>query len=150
MTESPTLPGTPSVTPFLMFEGSARQAVEFYVETFAPVVGGTQVTSLELYGADGPGPEGTVAACSFTVAGQPIRAFDSFVHHGFTFTPAVSFFVELPSAADVRTLAATLGEGGGELMPPDAYGFSELFAWVNDRWGVSWQLNSATPAEPGA
>lgn len=150
MSESIDLPDIPSVTPFLMFEGSARQAVEFYVETFAPVVGDTAVTALELYGPEGPGPEGTVAACRFTVAGQPIRAFDSFVHHAFTFTPAVSFFVELPSTEDVRVLAATLGEGGAELMSPDDYGFSELFAWVNDRWGVSWQLNAGAPVEPSA
>lgn len=137
-------PVVPSATPFLMFEGSAREAVEFYVATFAPVVGGSAITTLESYGPEGPGPEGTVAACTFTVAGQPIRAFDSFVHHAFTFTPAVSFFVEVARPEDVRTLAAALGEGGHDLMPADDYGFSALFAWVNDRWGVSWQLNAAS------
>lgn len=150
MSESTALPAVPSVTPFLMFEGSAREAVEFYVATFAPVVGGSAITAMELYGPEGPGPEGTVAACWFTVAGQTIRAFDSFVHHGFGFTPSVSFFVELPGPDDVRTLAAALGAGGTALMPPDAYGFSELFAWVNDRWGVSWQLNAGSPPRSGA
>lgn len=147
MSQPPIAPTAPSVTPFLMFEGSAREAVEYYVETFAPVVGDTAILSMELYGPEGPGPEETVAACVFTVAGLPIRAFDSFAHHEFTFTPAMSFFVELPTPEDVRTLTVALGEGGAELMPPDNYGFSDLFAWVADRWGVTWQLNAATHAE---
>ena len=137
----------PSVTPFLMFEGSAREAVEYYVETFATVVGDATIDRMELYGPEGPGPEGTVAACVFTVAGQQIRAFDSFAPHEFTFTPSISFFVELSRSEDVRVLAAALGAGGAELMPPDDYGFSELFAWVADRWGVTWQLNAAAHPE---
>ena len=39
--------------------------------------------------------------------------------------------------------AATLTEGGDTMMPPDGYGFSRRFAWVSDRFGVSWQLNAA-------
>lgn len=150
MSPSAAPPGVASVTPFLMFEGSARDAVEFYVRTFSPVVGDTAIVSLDLYGPDGPGTPGTVAACTFTIAGQSIRAYDSFVHHAFSFTPAVSFFVELPTPQDVRTLAAALGTDGHELMPPDDYGFSALFAWVSDRWGVTWQLNAATAVDGDA
>jgi predicted 3-demethylubiquinone-9 3-methyltransferase (glyoxalase superfamily) len=43
--------------------------------------------------------------------------------------------------AEVDRLAAALGEGGGVLMPVGNYGFSRKFAWVNDRFGVSWQVN---------
>jgi predicted 3-demethylubiquinone-9 3-methyltransferase (glyoxalase superfamily) len=66
---------------------------------------------------------------------------DSFVKHAFTFTPSFSFFVQCESEAELRRLADILKDGGGELMPAGAYGFSTLFAWVADRFGVSWQLN---------
>ena len=66
---------------------------------------------------------------------------DSPVPHAFTFTPAFSFFVDVPSEAELRRLAAALGEGGGIMMPLANYGFSRLFTWLNDRYGVSWQLN---------
>ncbi|MFC7401914.1 VOC family protein [Citricoccus sp. GCM10030269] len=140
---SATSDAAPTVTPFLMFEGNCREAVEFYVATFGASLPDTAVDSLALYGPDDAGTEGLVAGCEFTIAGQRIRAFDSPAHHEFTFTPSISFFIDVTSADDVRTLASALGEDGFELMPPDDYGFSELFAWVQDRWGVTWQLNYA-------
>ena len=78
---------------------------------------------------------------ALTIAGQTIMFFDSPVQHAFDLTPAISFFVECDSAAELRRLAAALGEGGKDFMPVDNYGFSELFAWVGDRFGVTWQLN---------
>ena len=72
--------------------------------------------------------------------------------HQFTFTPSISIFVELPSGgpdaqAEVDTVdalaTALSADGGHALMPPEAYGFSRRFAWVADRWGVTWQLNCA-------
>lgn len=70
-------------------------------------------------------------------------ATDSWVKHAFSFTPAVSLFVECESESEIDRLNAALGEGGSSLMPIDNYGFSRRFAWVNDRFGVSWQLNLA-------
>jgi predicted 3-demethylubiquinone-9 3-methyltransferase (glyoxalase superfamily) len=78
---------------------------------------------------------------AFSIAGQNVFCTDSFVKHNFTFTPAISFFVNCESEDDVRRLSSALAEGGTELMPIGNYGFSRLFAWVNDRYGVSWQLN---------
>jgi predicted 3-demethylubiquinone-9 3-methyltransferase (glyoxalase superfamily) len=77
------------------------------------------------------------------VGGQRLRIFDSPPVHAFTFTPAISFFLDCESEEQLRDLAAALGEDGGFLMPVGSYGFSQLFAWVNDRFGVSWQLNLA-------
>ena len=66
---------------------------------------------------------------------------DSFVTHGFDFTPSWSFFVECADAAEFDRLFAALSDKGGVLMPPDNYGWSTRFAWVNDRFGISWQLD---------
>jgi predicted 3-demethylubiquinone-9 3-methyltransferase (glyoxalase superfamily) len=63
------------------------------------------------------------------------------VSHGFTFTPSLSLFVDCESEADLERIFAALSEGGGVLMPLGNYGFSRRFGWVNDRFGVSWQLN---------
>jgi predicted 3-demethylubiquinone-9 3-methyltransferase (glyoxalase superfamily) len=63
------------------------------------------------------------------------------VKHAFTFTPAFSFFVDCESEEELKRLYAALSADGATLMPLGNYGFSRQFAWVNDRFGVSWQLN---------
>lgn len=127
------------VTPFLMYQGkNAEEALSSYVE----LIPDSRIVNLERYGPDGPGPEGTVAAGEALIGGLTVRFFDSYVEHGFGFTPALSLFVTCADAAEVDRLAGALGEGGGVLMPPGDYGFSPWFAWVNDRFGVSWQLNA--------
>jgi predicted 3-demethylubiquinone-9 3-methyltransferase (glyoxalase superfamily) len=63
------------------------------------------------------------------------------VKHDFTFTPSFSLFVQCESDDEILRLASALLESGAALMPLGEYGFSRRFAWVNDRYGVSWQLN---------
>ena len=63
------------------------------------------------------------------------------VHHGFTFTPAVSLFVDVENEAEFDHTFERLSGGGAVLMEPANYGFSTKFAWLQDRFGVSWQLN---------
>ena len=125
------------ITTFLMFEGNAEEAMTFYRSLFADA----EVVSISRYGADGPGAEGSVQQATFTLAGQPFMCIDSPVKHGFTFTPAISLFVQCTDEAELDRLYAALAERGAELMPLGDYGFSARFGWVNDRFGVSWQLN---------
>lgn len=125
-----------SVSPFLMFEGSAEEAVRFYVGLFPD----SGITRLEKYGPGEPGREGTVKRVDFTLAGRGVIAIDSPVKHAFTFTPSVSLFVECNTEAELDAAFGHLSAGGAVLMPPGNYGFSRKFAWVNDRFGVSWQL----------
>ena len=75
------------------------------------------------------------------IAGQTVMAHDSFITHGFDFTPSFSFFVDCAGADEIERLFAALSEGGAVLMPLDNYGWSDRFGWVSDRFGVSWQLN---------
>jgi predicted 3-demethylubiquinone-9 3-methyltransferase (glyoxalase superfamily) len=66
---------------------------------------------------------------------------DSDGPHQFTFTPATSLFVDLEDAAAFDRVYGGLAPGGTVLMAPGDYGFSPRFTWLNDRFGVSWQLN---------
>jgi predicted 3-demethylubiquinone-9 3-methyltransferase (glyoxalase superfamily) len=126
-----------SVTPFLMFEGKAEAAANLYVSVFRD----SSIKLIERWGPGEQGAEGTVKLCHLSVAGQPLRCFDSPVKHGFTFTPSISLFVDCESEAELDAAFAKLSSEGGVLMPPANYGFSAKFAWINDRFGVSWQLN---------
>lgn len=56
-------------------------------------------------------------------------------------TPALSLFVQCESEGEMRTLWAGLADGGAELMPLDAWPWATLFGWLQDRWGMTWQLN---------
>jgi predicted 3-demethylubiquinone-9 3-methyltransferase (glyoxalase superfamily) len=125
------------VTPFLMFEGKAEEAMDFYVSLFPEA----RVVSLSRYGFGEAGPEGTIRQARFAIAGQSVMCIDSPVKHGFTFTPATSLFVDCASEAQLEELFAKLSAGGQVMMPLGNYGFSRRFGWVSDRFGVSWQLN---------
>lgn len=124
------------VTTFLMFDGRAEEAMNFYTSLFPD----SAILDISRYGAEGPGAEGSVIHATFTLAGQELMAIDSFVKHEFTFTPAMSLYITCQSESEIDELYAKLSEGGGVLMPLDAYPFSPRFGWVNDRFGVSWQL----------
>ena len=128
-----------TVTPFLMFVGAAEEAMNFYISLFED----SRIDHIERYGSGEPGPEGTVKLADFVVGGQRFRCIDSPIKHEFGFTPSISIFVECESETELDSTFTKLSSGGAVLMPPDNYGFSTKFAWVNDRFGVSWQLNLA-------
>ncbi|NUP34491.1 MAG: VOC family protein [Streptomycetaceae bacterium] len=125
------------ITTFLMFQGNAEEAMTFYLSLFDDA----SVVTVNRYGAGGPGPEGTVEHATFTLAGQEFMCIDSAVKHAFTFTPAMSLFVQCQDEPELDRLYTALADGGNELMALGNYGFSAKFGWVNDRFGVSWQLN---------
>jgi predicted 3-demethylubiquinone-9 3-methyltransferase (glyoxalase superfamily) len=125
------------ITPFLMFDGQAEAALDFYVG----LIPGAAVKRLERYGPREPGPEGKVRIAFFTLAGQEFMCIDSPARHEFSFTPSISLFVDCADEAEIERLFAALAEGGRVHMPLDNYGLSLRFGWVDDRFGVSWQLN---------
>ena len=125
------------ITPFLMFEGKAEEAINFYVSVFE----NSRVIAMQRYGPGEAGAEGSVMRATLSLAGQTLMCIDSPVKHGFTFTPSISLFVDCTEEREVDDLFSKLSQSGQVLMPLNNYGFSRKFGWVADRFGVSWQIN---------
>lgn len=124
---------------FLMFEGQAEAAMNLYTSLFED----SEIVSIQRYGPDEAGEEGSVLQAVFSLHGQQFMCIDSHVKHGFTFTPAISIYVTCDSEGELDRVYAGLSKGGSVLMPLGSYPFSEKFGWVQDPYGVSWQLNLA-------
>jgi len=131
------MPMKTKITPFLMFEGKAEEAMNFYVNLFP----NAKILTVKRYRKEGPGKEGTIEQAVFEIAGQRLMCIDSPAKHAFTFTPSISLFVQCTSDAQIEEMSKKLSDKGTALMPLGQYGFSKKFAWVQDRFGVSWQLN---------
>lgn len=143
-----------AVSPFLMFEGHAHQAIELYTS----VIPRSTVESVVHFEAEAV-KQTTDAVASDTnpavdadnplvmmavlnLDGMRLLLNDSPIQHQFTFTPATSLYFETQDLAEYESVLAGLREGGTFLMEDrDDYGFAERFAWLNDRLGVSWQLS---------
>ena len=110
---------------------------------YTSLVSNSEILSIERYGPGEMGPEGTVKVARFTLNGTALMVSDSPIAHAFTFTPSISLFVECESEAELDAAFGRLLDGGQALMPLDNYGFSRKFGWVQDTYGVSWQLNLA-------
>lgn len=127
--------------PFFMFQdGSAQTAIDLYSATFPD----SRVVRIEHWAQGEAGPPGTVKVAVFTICGREFMCSDSPIKHEFEFTPSSSTFVDFDSEAELERVFQALSEGGQVLMPLDNYGFSQKFGWINDRFGVSWQLNLPT------
>jgi len=123
---------------FLTFQGgAAAAALDLYREAFADF----ELIEIAHYGRDDVGPEGTVMAAKFRLAGSDLSCADSPIEHQWGFTPAVSLWIECNDDSELERLFGLLSEGGQVFMPLDDYGFSTRFGWVGDRHGVTWQLN---------
>lgn len=125
------------ITTFLMFSGQAEEAMNFYTNLFDE----SEILNIMRYDANGPGKEGTVINAVFSIKGQAFMCIDSSVEHAFTFTPAISLYVTCDDEEEINRYYEKLSEKGYIHMPIDNYGFSQKFAWVSDKFGVSWQLN---------
>ncbi|MGE6489169.1 VOC family protein [Paenisporosarcina sp. NPDC076898] len=122
---------------FLMFEGNAEEAINTYTSLFSE----SEIINITRYGANESGKEGSVMHATFSIKGQEFMAIDSYVQHAFTFTPSISLFVTCDTAEEVEQAFEKLSQDGKVLMPLGAYPFSAKFGWINDRFGVSWQLS---------
>lgn len=126
------------IATFLTFQkDDSEQAMNFYMELFD----NSRILDLKRWGAEGPGKEGTIMHATFELNGKLFMCSDSPPIHEWGFTPAVSNFVECVDESQLERLFTRLSENGQVMMPLNNYGFSQKFGFVEDRFGVSWQLN---------
>ena len=119
------------ITPELWFNNQAVEAAESYVSTFPD----SRIRNVyQMHDT----PSGTVKAVNFTLQGLEFNAFGADTSNAFN--PALSFHVPCAVKEDVDVLWKKLTQGGQTLMELGEYPFSGRYAWVQDRYGVSWQL----------
>lgn len=129
----------------LWFDTNAEEAAKFYTATFDhSSIGMTSRYSKASAAASGR-PEGSPMMVTFHLDGEEFMGLNG--GPVFKFTPAISFFVACNTEDEIDRLYRRLSEGGSVLMELNKYPFSEKFGWVNDQFGVSWQLNLAVKAQ---
>lgn len=131
------------IAPHLWFDREAEEAARFYCSVF-PDSGIRRIITLH------DTPSGDCDLVSFSLWGYAFMAISA--GPLFSFNPSVSFMVNFDPSQDkdaktrIDDLWVRLSEGGNVLMPIDRYPFSERYGWIQDRYGLSWQLILTDPA----
>lgn len=138
------------ITPCLWFDKNCEEAVNFYTGVFP----NSKITSIKRYPDNAPegpmkGMEGKILTAIFELDGRVFQALDG--GPLFKINPSVSFMVNFDPSRDPKAaehldiLWNKLAEGGKALMPIGEYPFSKRYGWIEDRYGVSWQLILTNP-----
>lgn len=132
------------IVPHLWYDKDAKEAAEFYTSIF-PDSKITNVTTLH------DTPSGDSETVTFEVWGQKFMAISAGPY--FKFNPSISFTVNFDPSRDpdarekLDEIWNQLSVGGIALMPLDQYPFSERFGWIQDKYGLSWQLLLNNPGD---
>jgi predicted 3-demethylubiquinone-9 3-methyltransferase (glyoxalase superfamily) len=139
------------IVPNIWCNGNAAEVVDFYVSAFPD----SKVGGRTRYPSDGLADfqqelAGEDLVIDFYLGGVRMTAINAGPE--FTPNPMLSFMVNFDPSRDERAveqldeLWQRLTEGGNVLMELGEYGFSKRYGWVQDRYGVSWQLILTDPA----
>ncbi|NLK97664.1 MAG: VOC family protein [Epulopiscium sp.] len=120
------------IVPHLWYDKEAKEAAQFYISIFE------QSKLVYTKVLKNPPPFGDAEIVRFELAGQQFMAISAGPY--FKFNPTISLMVACSTSEEVDKLWEALSEGGTELMPLGEYPFSKRYAWVQDRYGLSWQL----------
>jgi predicted 3-demethylubiquinone-9 3-methyltransferase (glyoxalase superfamily) len=132
------------ITPFLWFDNQAEEAMNFYCSVFSTETSGKNSKPVSVTRYDEAGskaasrPKGSVMTANFQLYGQDFVGLNGGPE--FTLNPSISFIVNCETTSEVEQLWNKLIQGGKALMPLDKYPFSEKYGWLQDKYGVSWQL----------
>src|SRR5436309_920763 len=121
----------PRITTHLWFDKEAREAGRLYTSLFkdAKVKDTTMLEGT---------PSGSVDIVTVDLAGQEFTLLSA--GPLFKFTPAVSFLVACRTKGEADELWKVLEKGGSALMELGRYPLSERYGWLQDRYGLSWQI----------
>jgi predicted 3-demethylubiquinone-9 3-methyltransferase (glyoxalase superfamily) len=118
------------ITPSLLFVGKQHGRAEEALRLYTSIFKNSDVVGILRYGAGETDPEGTVKHAQFRLNGEVFMAMDSALEHPFTFTEAISFFVNCETQKEVDHFWEKLSEGGEK----------SRCGWLKDKFGVSWQI----------
>jgi predicted 3-demethylubiquinone-9 3-methyltransferase (glyoxalase superfamily) len=121
-----------NIVSHLWFDKEAVDAAKFYVSLFPD----SKLSGITTIGGT---PSGNVDILSFSLSGTEFMAINA--GPMFKINKATSFFVYCGSDSVIEDFYSKLTEGGSVLMPLDKYDWSSKYAWVEDKYGVSWQLD---------
>lgn len=127
------------ITTHLWFDTQAKEAAAFYTKTFNDAFGSSTDASvikntITLSGT----PSGSVDVVTIDLAGQEFTLLSA--GPLFTFTPAVSFLITCDIKEQVDAFWSALSVGGSPLMALGQYPFSQKYGWIQDTYGLSWQV----------
>jgi predicted 3-demethylubiquinone-9 3-methyltransferase (glyoxalase superfamily) len=125
------------ITPHLWFDKEAKEAADFYVSTFPK----SKIKSTTVLHNT---PAGSADIVTFELLGLEFQAISA--GPLFKFNPSVSFHVTCKTKAEVDAIWKKLSQDGQVLMELGAYPFSERYGWVQDKYGLSWQIIYASGA----
>lgn len=135
------------IIPNLWLDGQAEEAAAFYTSLFddssVTIATHYQEAGSEIHGH----APGSVQTVDVEIAGYRIVLLNG--GDFFKITPAISFFVTCESREEIDNLWQRLAEDGAVMMPLDAYAWSERYGWVQDRFGMTWQLSLGKLDEVG-
>jgi len=120
--------------PFITLEGKAKQALALYKSVFP------SFSLISIQNHAEPHDE-LIMVATFSIEGQEVMISDSLISHEWSLTPGISFLADLSSEKELENYANTLCKNGKVMMPAGNYGFSKMFTWVEDEFGVNWQFN---------
>ncbi|AEH02559.1 VOC family protein [Lacinutrix sp. 5H-3-7-4] len=118
-------------------DGNAENAMNFYINIFK----NSKIINLKRWEKNAPMAEGKIMQATFNLDGNLFMCSDSPPIHDWNFTPAVSNYLECENEKELESLFTKLSENGKVMMPLNNYGFSQKFGFIEDQFGVSWQLN---------
>ena len=127
-----------NITPCLWLDGNAKEAAELYTSVFP----GSAIKNISYFGKEGfethKQEVGKVLTVNFTLHSQPFTILNG--GPMYKLNPSVSLYVACEKVGAVDFLYNKLADGGRVMMPLDRYAWSERYAWISDRFGVSWQI----------
>lgn len=130
---------TPTISIGLWYDSQAEEAANFYTSLFP----GSSIEDIIKYGREGQEihgqPEGKVMVVNFQLAGTYMQAING--GPDFKMNPSISMFAVCESFEETDAVWNKLLEGGNILMPLGKYEWSERYGWVQDRWGLTWQVS---------